>query len=60
MSEKRRKPTLVEIIVIMAILWVLVSILGGARQKARQAQRTPPAATQTESPSEDGGYFWQP
>jgi prepilin-type N-terminal cleavage/methylation domain-containing protein len=60
MSEQRRKPTLIEILIVMAILGILLSIMSGARQKARQVRTTPPAASQIERPSEDTGYFWRP
>jgi hypothetical protein len=59
MAERKRKPSFVQILIIMAILWIMISILGGGRQK-QKAQRTAPrapASSQIERPSEGSGFF---
>lgn len=62
MPKGRRKLSLIEILVILAILWVLFSIIGGSRQKARrQAVSKPaPAAYQTGKSGQGERYFWRP
>ena len=59
MSERKRKPSFVQILIIMAIVWILMSIIGGGRQKQRAQRAAPraPASSQTERPNEDSGFF---
>jgi len=62
MPERKRKLSLVEILVILAILWIMISIFGGARQKqkARQAAGRPPASSQAPKPAAGQDFFWRP
>jgi len=62
MPERKRKLSLVEILVILAILWIFVSIIGGSRhkQKVRRAMLRPPAAYETARPGEGDRFFWRP
>jgi len=63
-DQRKKKPSLIEIAIIMAILGILLSILGGKREQSRRATTRPPAAAQ-EAPQEERGdqgnsYFWRP
>lgn len=62
MPERRRRLSLIEILVILAILWVLFSIIGGSRQKARReaVNKAPTATYQTGKSGEGERYFWRP
>jgi hypothetical protein len=59
MAERKHKFSFVQILIIMALLWIMISILGGGRQK-HKVQRTAPrpsASSQVERPSEGRGFF---
>ncbi len=65
-GRNRRKPSLVEILIIMAIIGILLSILGGKRTQVRQARdasRRTPAVSQERDPErgrQTSPYFWRP
>jgi beta-lactamase regulating signal transducer with metallopeptidase domain len=62
MPGGKRKLSLVEILVIIAILWIFLSIIAGAKhkQKAQRAVVRPPAAYETTEPGKGDRFFWRP
>jgi hypothetical protein len=61
-GRNKRKPSLVEILIIMAIIGILLSIIGGKRppvRRMRDAAR-PPAAVSQEPGRQAHPYFWRP
>jgi len=69
MPGKKRKLSLVEILVIVSILLILMSIMGGGRKKSRRMSAGSPGARPaaqapssypTSKPGEGDKYFWRP
>jgi len=62
MPERKRKPSLVEIMIILAILFIFMSIIGGGKQKqkAQPSAAGPPAAYQPTEPGKGERFFWRP